>query len=228
MQSLRPLLGLLALLSPALWASPMPDLMATLQFDSREMSADGIDQRHSYRETWIRQGNTLWSERQIPESVRHAFEQQHEHSKTPHKHFIPEMAARWVTQDADGQFHLEYVDGDHKQRVFYPATEYGQAGFRPDWAQLSRLFDPAQLKELTATGETGEHDSRWYERRQGDQILRVLWSDSLQLALAIDRQTQDGYRQYHMRATLAPALPSPLPWQQLADYQQKEVSDFLD
>ena len=51
----------------------------------------------------------------------------------------------------------------------------------------------------------------------------MLWSDSLQLALAIDRQTQDGYRQYHMRATLAPALPSPLPWQQLADYSYNFV-----
>ena len=209
-------------------AQPLPPVQAQISYVSREVTPDGITHLHSYQESWIRDGNTLWSERQIPASVVEAFHHHHDESKTPHKHFMYQMAARWVTRQANGELDLNYVDRFHHNQVHYPATEYGQAGFEPNWSHLSQLFDPAQLAHFTPTGKTGEQGAIWYQQQQANQIIRVLWSEKLQLALEIERHTPDNNKQYHMTVQLKPALPMQLPWQQLAGYDQKEISDFFD
>ena len=209
-------------------AQPLPPVQAQISYVSREVTPDGITQLHSYQESWIRDGNTLWSERLIPASVVEAFHHHHDESKTPHKHFMYQMAARWVTRQANGELELNYVDRFHHNQVHYPATEYGQAGFEPNWSHLSQLFDPAQLAHFTPTGKTGEQGAIWYQQQQANQIIRVLWSEKLQLALEIERHTPDNNKQYHMTVKLQPSLPTPRPWQQLSGYEQKEISDFFD
>ena len=136
-------------------AQPLPPVQAQISYVSREVTPDGITQLHSYQESWIRDGNTLWSERLIPASVVEAFHHHHDESKTPHKHFMYQMAARWVTQQPDQSLSLVYVDHYHKNQVYYPPMEYGQAGFNPDWTSLSQLFNPALLADFTATDEEG-------------------------------------------------------------------------
>ena len=59
--------------------------------------------------------------------------------------------------------------------------------------------------------------------------MRVLWSDTLQLALALDRHTRDGYKQYRMEVKLKiPLAADRLPWLRLQEYDRKEISDFFD
>ncbi|MGL4205886.1 MAG: hypothetical protein ACRCRW_07215 [Aeromonadaceae bacterium] len=216
---------------------PLPPVQALITYFTQEVSPDGITQQHSYKERWIRDGNTLWSERLIPLPVARAFHQVHDNAKTPHKHFMYQMAARWLTHKPDGNLDLNYVDHYHKNQVYYPPNEYGQSGFVPEWEKLTRLFaaenlalmslEPANIDTEEQLPEQGK-DARWYRLEQHNQILRVLWSEKLQLALAVDRRTLDGYKQYRMNVTLKPDLPTPRPWEKLADYEQKEISDFFD
>ena len=107
--------------------------------------------------------------------------------------------------------------------------EYGQAGFNPDWTSLSQLFNPALLADFTATDEVAPAGARWYQRGQGNTIMRVLWSESLQLALALVRHTRDGYKQYRMEVKLkTPLTADRPPWLKLEEYDRKEISDFFD
>lgn len=225
----RALLPALLLGTSAWAATPPPDIHALISYHTLEVSPDGITQQHSYKERWIRTVDTLWSERLIPLPVARAFHQIHDNSKTPHKHFMYQMAARWVTQQPDQSLSLVYVDHYHKNQVYYPPMEYGQAGFTPDWTSLSQLFNPALLADFTATDEEAPAGARWYQREQGNTIMRVLWSDALQLALALDRHTRDGYKQYRMEVKLkTPLAADRLPWLKLEEYDRKEISDFFD
>lgn len=222
------LLALALLCSNLSAADELPPIHALITHVSLEVSPDGITQQHTFKERWIRTGDTQWSERLIPLPVARAFHQLHDNAKTPHKHFMYQMAARWITRQPNGELDLTYVDHYHRNQVHYPPIEYGQAGFVPNWPQLSQLFDPALLSQFTLTGESGEHGSVWYQLEKDNQIMRVRWSDSLKLALEIEHHSRDGYKQYHMTVQLKPALPMQLPWQQLAGYDQKEISDFFD
>ena len=214
----------------------LPPVQALISYVTLEVSPDGITQQHSYKERWIRDGNTLWSERLIPLPVARAFHQIHDNSKTPHKHFMYQMAARWLTQLPDGNLDLNYVDHYHKNQVHYPPNEYGQAGFIPEWDKLNRLLAPGSLAVMNPDPAAilpeslpeNAKDARWYRLEQNNQILRVLWSERLQLALEVDRRTLDGYKQYRMSVALKPDLPTPRPWEKLAGYDQKEISDFFD
>lgn len=225
----RALLPALLLCATASAATTPPDINALISYHTLEVSPDGITQQHSYKERWIRTADTLWSERLIPLPVARAFHQIHDNSKTPHKHFMYQMAARWVTQQPDQSLSLVYVDHYHKNQVYYPPMEYGQAGFNPDWTSLSQLFNPALLADFTATDEEAPAGARWYQREQGNTIMRVLWSESLQLALVLDRHTRDGYKQYRMEVKLkTPLAADRLPWLKLEEYNRKEISDFFD
>lgn len=214
----------------------LPPLQALISYVTLEVSPDGITQQHSYKERWIRDGDMLWSERLIPLPVARAFHLQHDTAKIPHKHFMYQMAARWVARQPDGSLELNYADAYHQNLVHYPPIEYSQAGFIADWPHLSRLVSPATLALMqpeTAQPDAqslpeGARDARWYHLEQDNQILRVLWSQDLQLALAVERHSRDGYKQYRMNVTLKPGLPTPRPWQQLAEYNNKEISDFFD
>ena len=234
---LFPLLLLLPLAhATAAEESPLPPVQALVTYFSQEVTPDGLTRQNTYKERWIRDGDTLWSERLIPLPVARAFHLQHDTAKTPHKHFMYQMAARWVTRLPDGNLNLDYVDHYHKNQVHYPPIEYSQSGFEPDWARLTRLFPAETLAQMQAEPEAAlpeglppeAQDASWYRLAQDNQILRVLWSPELQLALAIERHTLDGYKQYRMQVTLKPGLPTPRPWQQLDGYNQKEISDFFD
>ncbi len=216
--------------------SPLPPVQALISYVTLEVSPDGITQQHSYKERWIRDGDMLWSERLIPLPVARAFHLQHDTAKTPHKHFMYQMAARWVSRQPDGSLELNYADAYHRNLVHYPPIEYSQSGFVPDWPRLNRLIAPSTLALMQPEAESPAQDTlpelardaRWYRLEQNNQILRVLWSQEWQLALAVERHTRDGYKQYRMNVTLKPGLPTPRPWQQLADYNNKEISDFFD
>jgi hypothetical protein len=222
-------LALSGLLACGTATAAPPDINALISYTTLEVSPDGITQQHSYKERWIRTADTVWSERLIPLPVARAFHQIHDASKVPHKHFLYQMAARWVTLQPDQSLKLVYVDHYHKNQIYYPPIEYGQAGFNPDWTLISQLFNPALLNEFTQTDDEAPEGAHWYQHEQGNTIMRVLWSDTLQLALALDRHTRDGYKQYRMDVKLkSPVASDHLPWLKLQEYDSKEISDFFD
>ena len=111
--------------------------------------------------------------------------------------------------------------------VEVPQEEYGQVAFKPEWARIRHLINPALLEGMTPLDEAAPDQANWYETREGRQRTRILWSSRWQLPLVVESASLDGYRSYRMEVTLKP-LPKTLPWQQLARYQTLDLRDFFD
>ncbi|MFM7967688.1 hypothetical protein ACF2JD_04985 [Aeromonas sp. A-5] len=203
-----------------------PDLAARIRYQDRVTSSDGIARENHWQEKWIRVGNQVWSQRLIPLPLARAYHASHD--ATPgHKHFTHQMAARWVSRSDEGELQLRYADAWHNQLVEVPPEEYGQVAFTADWARLRHLVDPALLQGMTPLDEAAPEQARWYEKREGGQRTRILWSSQWQLPLVVESASLDGYRSYRMEVTLKP-LPRQLPWQQLGSYQPLDLRDFFD
>ena len=226
MRLLLPLWLLGSTLCFPLLADEAPDLAARIRYQDRITSSDGIARENHWQEKWIRVGNQVWSQRLIPLPLARAYHASHD--ATPgHKHFTHQMAARWVSRSDEGELQLRYADAWHNQLVEVPPEEYGQVAFTADWARLRHLVDPALLPGMTPLDEAAPEQARWYEKREGRQRTRILWSSQWQLPLVVESASLDGYRSYRMEVTLKP-LPRQLPWQQLGGYQTLDLRDFFD
>ncbi|WP_324000764.1 hypothetical protein [Aeromonas hydrophila] len=226
MRYLLPLWLLASSLAFPLLADEVPDLAARIRYQDRVTSSDGISKESQWQEKWLRVGDQVWSQRLIPLPLARAYHATHD--ATPgHKHFTHQMAARWVTRDQQGRLQLRYADSWHNQLVEVPEEEYGQVAFKPDWPRIRHLINPALLQEMTPLDEAAPEQARWYEKREGNQRTRILWSSRWQLPLVVESASLDGYRSYRMEVTLKP-LPKSLPWQQLEGYQTLDLRDFFD
>lgn len=226
MRYLLPLWLLTSSLSFSLLAEEVPDLAARIRYQDRVTSSDGISKESQWQEKWLRVGNQVWSQRLIPLPLARAYHAAHD--ATPgHKHFTHQMAARWVTRNQQDELQLRYADNWHNQLVEVPEEEYGQVAFKPDWPRIRHLINPALLQEMTPLDEAAPEQARWYEKREGKQRTRILWSSRWQLPLVVESASLDGYRSYRMEVTLK-TLPKTLPWQQLEGYQTLDLRDFFD
>ncbi len=226
MRYLLPLWLLASSLSFSLLADEVPDLAARIRYQDRMTSSDGISKESQWQEKWLRVGDQVWSQRLIPLPLARAYHAAHD--ATPgHKHFTHQMAARWVTRDQQGMLQLRYADSWHNQLVEIPDEEYGQVAFKPDWPRIRHLINPALLQEMTPLDESAPEQACWYEKREGNQRTRILWSSRWQLPLVVESASLDGYRSYRMEVTLK-TLPKNLPWQQLEGYQTLDLRDFFD
>ncbi|HDZ8832545.1 TPA: hypothetical protein RUX00_000504 [Aeromonas dhakensis] len=226
MRYLLPLWLLTSSLSFSLLAEEVPDLAARIRYQDRVTSSDGISKESQWQEKWLRVGDQVWSQRLIPLPLARAYHASHD--ATPgHKHFTHQMAARWVTRNQQDELQLRYADNWHNQLVEVPEEEYGQVAFKPDWPRIRHLINPALLQEMTPLDEAAPEQARWYEKREGKQRTRILWSSRWQLPLVVESASLDGYRSYRMEVTLK-SLPKALPWQQLEGYQTLDLRDFFD
>ncbi|WP_337079168.1 hypothetical protein [Aeromonas dhakensis] len=226
MRYLLPLWLLTSSLSFSLLAEEVPDLAARIRYQDRVTSSDGISKESQWQEKWLRVGDQVWSQRLIPLPLARAYHAAHD--ATPgHKHFTHQMAARWVTRNQQDELQLRYADNWHNQLVEVPEEEYGQVAFKPDWPRIRHLINPALLQEMPPLDEAAPEQARWYEKREGKQRTRILWSSRWQLPLVVESASLDGYRSYRMEVTLKP-LPKALPWQQLEGYQTLDLRDFFD
>lgn len=226
MRYLLPLWLLTSSLSFSLLAEEVPDLAARIRYQDRVTSSDGISKESQWQEKWLRVGDQVWSQRLIPLPLARAYHAAHD--ATPgHKHFTHQMAARWVTRNQQDELQLRYADNWHNQLVEVPEEEYGQVAFKPDWPRIRHLINPALLQEMTPLDEAAPEQARWYEKREGKQRTRILWSSRWLLPLVVESASLDGYRSYRMEVTLK-SLPKALPWQQLEGYQTLDLRDFFD
>lgn len=226
MRYLLPLWLLTSSFSFSLLADEVPDLAARIRYQDRVTSSDGISKESQWQEKWLRVGDQVWSQRLIPLPLARAYHAAHD--ATPgHKHFTHQMAARWVTRNQQDELQLRYADNWHNQLVEVPEEEYGQVAFKPDWPRIRHLINPALLQEMTPLDEPAPEQARWYEKREGKQRTRILWSSRWQLPLVVESASLDGYRSYRMEVTLK-SLPKALPWQQLEGYQTLDLRDFFD
>jgi hypothetical protein len=209
-------------------ASELPPINAIIHYTATETTEEGVIKTLNYQDRWIRNGQNIWSERLIPDAMRAATEQhEHEEIQTPHEHFSYQTAAQWVTHNNDGTLTLNYVDPVHKAVVYYPPVEYGQVKFVPDWTLHAHIFKPASLKKMTPLTKAAPAGSHWYKQDNADSELTLLWSDTLQIPLVLEKKAKNGFNYYKMQIEVD-STAAAQPWQTLAHYDKKQIDDFLD
>lgn len=209
-------------------ANELPVVNAIIHYTTTETTEEGVVKTLNYQDRWIRDGQTIWSERLIPENIR-AEAERHEHNEmqAPHEHFNYQTAAQWLTRQADGKLILNYVDPVHKAIVYYPPVEYGQVGFVPDWVLHSHIFKPVALQKMTPLNKPAPAGSHWYQQENKDTELTLLWSDTLQIPLVLEKKAKNGFSHYKMQIDVD-GTTAARPWQTLAHYDKKQIDDFLD
>lgn len=210
-------------------ASKLPPVDAVIHYTTTETTEEGVVKTLSYQDRWIRDGQTIWSERLIPAGIRaEAEHSEHNEMQAPHDHFNYQTSAQWLTRNADGSLTLNYVDPVHKAIVYYPPGEYGQASFVPDWTLHAHIFKPAALQKMTRLDKPAPAGATWYQQETKDTELTLLWSDTLQIPLSLEKKAKNGFHQYRMQIEPVQQAAASRPWLALAKYEKKEVSDFLD
>ncbi|WP_321408014.1 hypothetical protein [Tolumonas auensis] len=228
---MRHIFILLGLLSAPMLSSAgeLPPVDAIIHYTTTETTEEGVVKTLRYQDRWIRDGQTIWSERLIPAGIRtEAEHNEHNEMQAPHDHFNYQTSAQWLTNNADGSLTLNYVDPVHKAIVYYPPGEYGQANFVPDWTLHAHIFKPAALQKMTRLDKPAPAGATWYKQENKETELTLLWSDTLQIPLSLEKKTKNGFHHYQMQIEPAKQAATPRPWLTLAKYEKKEVSDFLD
>lgn len=223
---MKPLLfsALLLGLAAAVPAQAAPDLAATVHYQTRQLTPDGVSRQNEYQERFLRKGQNAWSRRLLPANTPVVAS----HGEAGHEHETDlTLAGRWVEQGADGKLRVRYVAERERAVIEALPGDWSAVGFDESWDEVYYLLPPAvlagmhKLKTDTAAGTT------LYERRAQGAFERVLWSEKLELPLSIESGRDDGTA--WSQVTVTPeALPKTLPWQDLSGYAQKEYTDLLD
>ena len=109
-------------------AGELPPVDAVIHYSTTGNHRRRRGQNTELSRPLIRDGQTIWSERLIPEGIRAEVEHnEHNEMQAPHEHFNYQTAAQWLVHNTDGSLTLNYVDPVHKAIVYYPPGEYGQA-----------------------------------------------------------------------------------------------------
>ncbi|MFB0975031.1 MAG: hypothetical protein QMB71_02780 [Tolumonas sp.] len=210
-------------------AASLPPVDAIIHYTTTETTEEGVVKTLTYQDRWIRNDQTIWSERLIPAGIRTEVEHnEHNEMQAPHDHFNYQTSAQWLTRNTDGSLTLNYVDPVHKSIVYYPPGEYGQASFVPDWTLHAHIFKPAALQKMTRLDKPAPAGAHWYKQENKESELTLLWSDELQIPLLLEKKAKNGFSHYKMQVEPAKQAVAPRPWLALAGYEKKEVSDFLD
>ena len=211
-------------------AAAPPTLQAVVSYETRQVTKVGITRIETWQENMLRQGDTLWTERILPNSGVHAAHVGHDHDvkpKTGHKHLDIDTAARWLQKDSVGVVSLRYVDKTDKVVVSIPKAEFGTVGFDGRWDTAAYMVPPDLVAKMKLAG-TGPNGGVWRTEHAKDWTHRVLWSDAKQIALRIESKKTDGSFSRTIRVTLKPDAAAALPWVKLADYEQKKYDDYMD
>ncbi len=220
-----PLLSLL-LLTPGLRAAdrPAPALAAIITTEQRHLTSDGLSKQVHFQERFLRVGDRVWLERIIPPGAP----AEEASPEGGHRHLDLDRAARLVQRQSDGQLKLTFIHREERTVVATEPRDHPEVGFHDSWGVVAHLMDPELLVKLPPLPKRpAAPGTRWHGRKTAQGWLRVLWSERLQVALAVESASADGHRVHRTTVRLAP-MPKVLPWDQVGDYRQKDYTDLLD
>ncbi|WP_139826369.1 hypothetical protein [Derxia lacustris] len=208
-------------------AGELPPLDAVVSYESLLVSHAGITETRNFRNLLIRRPGHVWMQRLLPEH-RAGHGEAAEHGG--HKHFDFEAATQHLTRDAAGAVRADYVDDAARLIVFLPPAEYAVAGFDGSWEGAAALVPQKVVMAMPRINRPAPAGAEWHEERRNGWTNRVLWSNTLRVALEIETGRDDGsVRRITRVVPRTPALAdAELPWLKLKGYEQKEYQDFLD
>lgn len=211
-------------------AAPAVPLVATVQVESRWITADGVEKSTRFAERLVRSDSHVWTERIKPAGTPSGEAGEHAHAGEAHLHPSDLAgAAKLVGRDKQGKVSLSFVRTDLKTRVDMSPRDYDAVGFDGKWESAWSLIDPALITRLAPSKrESTVAGARWFEQRANGEYMRVLWSDSLKLALRVESGRDDGSRASRTLVKLEPQAAATQPWTQLSAYTRKDYTDLLD
>ena len=206
------------------WAA-QPLLSARLSHEIVEQGADGVTHVRRYEERLLRGADQLWVERVLP---AWAEGQVHHEDGFGHHDLDMHLAPRWITRGADGAAELALVDPEHRTFFRVDKPGFAQTGFSGRWVAEFSLIDPASLRGMQPVERKAARGVHWYERRDRNEYMRVLWNEALQLPLEIETGAIDGRYRSRTTVRIEAQAPARAPWEGLADYSAREISDLGD
>lgn len=215
------LLSSLATAAPALDAP----LALRLTHDSQSMGGDGVYRTERFQEQFLRQTDTVWVARIMPKGAHSAHE--HAEHNEEHKHLDVAAAARLISKDQKGNINFRLIELNDKAIVNIPKAEYDTAGFDGNWSTAYYMIDPVHLKTFKAIQQSAPAGAQWYESKNPQSYVRVLWDAQKRFPLQVESGSLDGRLKRTVKAEVQ-AFPAKAPWQTMSGYQVKEYSDFLD
>lgn len=224
------------LLAASLMALPMlataaPDLDAVITYETRLTDQNGLTKTSHYQERFLRRPGTVWAERVLPTGAKPVRNPNSAvNALGQHDDIDYGAASRYMTLDAKQQMQLACIDVPHTMVVQVPKNNWELVGFADNWASANALVEPAGLASMKKTARASPvKGAEWHEETQGDRYVRILWSPTLQMALAIESGTADGREWRSTRVKPMPLTPAAqLPWLGLARLEQHSYEDFLD
>ena len=218
-------------------AQSIPSFQGVVSYETRQVTRSGVTRVESWQESMYRQGNTLWTERVVPPLSRSGaalalstaassstVNAKHE---SGHQHLDIDTSARWLQLDIGGSVTLRYVDKNDKVVVTIPKAEFGAVGFDGQWGTAAFLVPPGVVANMTPAGP-GANGAVWRTEKARDWTHRVLWSNTLQVALHVESKRADGSFTRTIRVKPTSALNTTLPWSKLGTFEQKKYDDYMD
>ncbi len=196
-------------------------LGAILEYHTRTVGTDGVTHETRHQDRFYREAGHVWIERVLPaRSAERPVASGHEVDLS--------RVARHMVPAASGAAHVELIGLNDKLIIDVAPLELTRVEASGRWDDAWYLLSSSQLQSLHPTGEKAPAaDQRWLERREGGEIVRVLWSDALSFPLIVERTRTDGSRQASVRASVIP-LPTVRPWTRTSGFKRKDLADFGD
>jgi hypothetical protein len=199
-----------------------PSINATVHYQSKVLTSDGVTKESNYDEHFLRVKNHVWTNRILPPTETN--EEQHE----GHKHFNHIVTPRHI-YSVDNKITVEFVDDHEKELIFIPQSEYENVSFDGKWNSTYFLVDLDLLKKMPVSkNKSSISTATLYEQFNDVIFQRVLWDNKNQIPLMVEVGNKNGSFYQKMTVGLSNKLPNKLPWENISDYAKKEYSDFLD
>ncbi len=210
-------------------------LSAIMTFESMTMTADGVKKQTHFQELFIRDTNTVWSERIIPKKLQHHDHEKASHSKESHsqeqhdhKHNLNfASAGKWLVRDASNKINFRFVRKEDKTIIAPRDSEYGTLGFDGVWETAYYLANRNALKKMTVLQKAAPNGASWYEKKNAHEFTRILWDEKNEIPLSIESGNLDGSSNNKISLVITPT-PTKLPWSNLGSFQTIAYEDLLD
>ena len=196
-----------------------PAVSAVITHETIDVDAEGVTRTSRYQERLVRTGEQVWIERIFPAGLAPAA------ARDAHEINV-RVAARWFTRVGKDDVRVALVSAADRVVFDLRAEELEDFGLGRRFAIAGQLVDLAALAPLDAAAPDG---ARWYQRTTASGYVRVLWSTRLALPLLIESGTSNGRSQ--ARTTVQPealAAGARRPWDQVASFAHRELSDLAD
>lgn len=200
-------------------------LSAIMTFESTTITTEGVKKQTHFQERFIRDTDTVWSERIVPAAAKH---HEHHEQHEGHKHNLNfATAGKWLVRDASNHIKFAFVRSDEKKIINPRPSEYGTLGFDGIWETAYYLVNRESLKKMTLLSKTAAEGTKWYEKKDAKQFTRILWDERKEIPLTIETGSLDGTSSDKITLAIAPN-PVSLPWKNLGNYESIAYEDLLD